>query len=281
MGKNKLIRIILVFLLILAFPVNIYLSNNWIDINIYNLSPDKLPAEFKGYTILQISDCHIKNDNDITRNIAFFKKAEEEILKDNKKIDCVVITGDLIDDASKMTTEAATFAGDIAKEYPVYYVGGNHDPHGALSYELQKNGVNVIDNKNEKLTRGDSEIWITGIGDLFQKNNDEDKAFKEVPIDDFAITLVHEPNAIKTLVEYGGDLILCGHTHGGQIRLPFLPAIYVPGQGVFPKYSYGFYEEQRLDMGQAFMYVNKGTGHSNILNFRFFNRPEIAIFILE
>lgn len=281
MGRGKLIKIILVILLIIIFPVNIYLSDNWIEIKTYKLSPDKLPEAFKGYTILQISDCHITNNEDILKNKAFFEQAEKKMLKENKKIDCVVITGDLIDNLSKMTTEAAEFAGEIAKKYPVYYVPGNHDPFGNLNSELVKNGVNVMTNKTEKITKGDSKIWITGIGDLMAKKNNEDKAFENVPIDDFDITLVHEPNGFKNLVGYGGDLILCGHTHGGQIRLPLLPVFFAPGQGMFPKYSEGFYEEQRLDLGQAFMYVNKGTGHSNELNFRFFNRPEIAVFILE
>ena len=280
--KFKITKIIIGLILFIAIlPVNIYLSENWIEINTYNLTPDKLPEEFRGFTILQLSDNHIIRKKDIKKNIDFFNATEKKLLKSNKRIDCVVITGDLLDDKSKMVPEAVAFVEAILTKYPVYFVEGNHDSDGDLTKGLLKIGVTVLQNKTEKLIRGTSTIYMTGVGDLSTNRNDEDKAFNAVPINDFDITLVHQPSNFKKLTNYGADLVLCGHTHGGQIRIPFLPVLFAPGQGFLPKYGYGFYEEKRPDLGQSVMYVNKGIGYSGLLNFRLFNRPEISVFILE
>jgi hypothetical protein len=272
---------VFIVILILFCTLNIFISDNLVEVNEYELSLDKLPPEFKGFTILQMTDNHIKNIDDIKTDKDFFSTAEKKVSSQGKKIDIVVVTGDLQDRGDKIIPGVIEFMSQISIKYPVYFISGNHDYNPYFSKALKKAGINFLDNESVFLQRVNSKIWITGISDLTRKLDNEDKAFKDLSINDFDIVLTHEPNNFKEIVNYGGDIILCGHTHAGQIRLPFLPVLYAEGEGFFPTYGYGFYSEIGPDRGKALMYVSKGIGYTNPVPFRFFNRPEITIFTLQ
>lgn len=281
--KKKYLKLLIsIAVLIAVFPVNIYISDHEIEIKEYTVKLSRLPAEFNGFTILQLTDNHLKSSSDVELNKKFINTAETKLSKEGKKIDCVVITGDLLEFSDDVLPKGTMdMLAELTKSYPVYYVDGNHDGYKENNAKYSNVGVRVLDNESIKLYKGSSKIWITGISDPIHKQDDEDTAFKNVAANEFNLVLIHAPSKFKELSDYGADLILCGHTHAGQISIPFLPVLYAPGQGIFPKYGYGFYTERRQDGGETVMYVSKGIGHTYPLDFRFFNRPELAVFTLE
>lgn len=277
-----MIIIILISLLIIIFPVNIYLSNNWVKINKYVLKLDKLPSEFNDYTIVQMTDNHIKSTKDVELDKKFISKAEKKLKAQGKEIDCIVFTGDLIDEVQKpIPTGTLEMLAQLAEKYPVYLVQGNHDDREFIKERYADSGINVLKNESAKLQRGSASLWITGITDSLNNVDNEEGVFSNIPINDFNLVLVHAPNKFKILANYRADLILCGHTHAGQFRLPFFSVLYAPNQGIFPHYGRGFYEEKRPGKGASVMYVNSGIGYTRPIKCRFFNRPEIAVFTLE
>lgn len=253
------------------------------EVNSYTLYPDKLPDSFDGFTIVQISDTHIRSLNDMNKDL--IGMAEKKAAEMGSQVDCVCITGDLIDNNMSILEEVIGYVGKIAQKYPVYFVGGNHDyKPGIWEFEkaLSKVGVTVLENKATKISRSNGHIWMVGVSLAQFKMNDEDKAFKDVPIKDFSVTMIHDPDIFENLAAKGADFILAGHTHAGQIRLPFLPVLYSPGEGFFPKYGYGFFTTGRPDYGNAVMYISKGIGYTgDRIGMRFTNRPEIAVFELK
>ena len=93
--------------------------------------------------------------------------------------------------------------------------------------------------------------------------------------DSFNILLAHRPELIETYAAYGADLVLSGHAHGGQVRLPFIGALYAPGQGLLPEYDSGLYT-----VGETDMIVSRGLGNS-LIPLRVNNRPELVIAVLH
>ena len=88
---------------------------------------------------------------------------------------------------------------------------------------------------------------------------------------EFLLLLSHQPSVIHKIGDYKPDLMLCGHTHGGQVRFPFLPALYAPEQGLFPRYDHGWYR-----VGETDIYISKGIGATHF-HIRFYNRPEVMV----
>lgn len=274
--------LIIAAILIIIFPVNIYLSNNWLEINEYKLKFNRLPVEFDGYIIVQMTDNHIKSTKDVEINKKFISKTEKKLADEGKKIDCIVFTGDLIDQTQKpLPAGTLEMLAQLAQKYPVYFVQGNHDNLEAINEQYAGLGIKVLNNESVKVQKNLAKLWITGIADSLDGFDNQESAFNDVPIDDFNLVLVHAPNKFKILTNYGADLILCGHTHAGQFRLPFMPVLYAPNQGVLPEYGYGFYEEKVPGHGTSVMYINKGIGYTKPIKCRFFNRPEMAVFTLE
>lgn len=273
--------IIIIAVLVIIFPVNIYLSNNWLEVNQYTLKFNKLPDEFNGFTIVQITDNHIKSTKDVELNKKFISKTEKKLAGKGKKIDCIVFTGDLIDEAKKpLPAGTLEMLAQLARKYPVYFVQGNHDNMETINKQYSSLGINVLNNESIIVQKNSAKLWITGIADSLNGFDNEVEVFNKIPKDDFNLTLVHAPNKFKALSSYGADLILCGHTHAGQFRLPFIPVLYAPNQGILPKYGYGLYEGRDQVQGASIMYVNKGIGYTRPIKCRFFNRPEAAVFTL-
>ena len=283
--RRKLTLLLVLVAIVLIFPLNIYISNNWVQVQFFTLFPDKLPIDFKDFTILQISDTHLQSHKDFKKDL--IKAAEDELASRGKQLDCIVLTGDILDNGTDMMSEFVAYISRYVNKYPVFFTAGNHEYIGDVQEfesKLKQVGVTILENKSYKLMKGDSHIWLVGVSDAMSNKNDETAAFQAVSPNDFNIVITHSPNNFDKIIKTGGKFVLCGHTHGGQLRVPFLPVIYAPGQGFFPKFGYGFYPGDRPDGGKALMYVNKGVGYTskqNLNGFRFFNRPEIAIFNLQ
>jgi len=233
----------------------------------YTVIISNLPSKFEGFNILHISDLHSK----------WFGHKQDYLLEtiNKHKFDIVTITGDLVNKRNpKMEPGLSLIEG--LKEKPIFFVPGNHEWWSGYTIKepLESLGVHILENKSFKFSKGNSHIWISGVDDPYLGKDDLDKCL--LPIDDNEpnVLLAHAPNIFNKAIISKIPLVLVGHTHGGQVRLPLIGAIVAPGQGLFPKYDYGLYKSENTNM-----IINGGLGES-VLPIRFNVRPEIGFVTL-
>lgn len=236
-----------------------------------------IPEAFDAYKIVQISDLH---DAQIGENneklIAMTAETEP---------DCIVLTGDFVDSSRFHPERSLSVAEALVKLAPVYYVSGNHEAilpdedYQALTDGLRALGVCVLEDESAELTRDGQSIRLIGLTDIgFHPGTLEEKkdALRTalsalLPEDEFSVTLAHRPELMDVYTECGAPLVLSGHAHGGQIRLPGIGGLIAPGQGLFPKYTEGKYEENGTTL-----VVSRGIGNS-VLPLRVNDRPQIVV----
>ncbi len=236
-----------------------------------------IPEAFDAYKIVQISDLH---DAQIGENneklIAMTAETEP---------DCIVLTGDFVDSSRFHPELSLSVAESLVKIAPVYYVSGNHEAilpdadYQALTDGLRGLGVCVLEDESAELTRDGQSIRLIGLTDIgFHPGTLEEKkdALRMalsalLPEDEFSVTLAHRPELMDVYTECGAPLVLSGHAHGGQIRLPGIGGLIAPGQGLFPKYTEGKYEENGTTL-----VVSRGIGNS-VLPLRVNDRPQIVV----
>ena len=237
----------------------------------------RLPEGFDGFRIAQVSDLHN----------AEFGAGNEKLLERLRRAepDIIVITGDLVDSRRTDISAAAAFAEAACDIAPVYYVTGNHEAR--LDFEediepaLSASGVRVLRNEAVYLERGGARIMLAGMDDpgftsggtAAERARSELERLPETEI--YTVLLAHRPELIETYADYGADLVLSGHAHGGQVRLPFAGGLFAPGQGLFPEYDAGLYEYGGTDL-----VVSRGLGNS-LFPLRFNNRPELVVITLK
>lgn len=242
-----------ILILIIVLILYVYYEVNFFKINEVLIETEKIKEEIK---IIQISDLHNKKVND-----DFF-----DIIKQQDP-DIIVLTGDLVDRKTKDYSYVYFFIEELIKiNVPVYYVSGNHElSHkdvNVFEKELIKRGAINVD--EEKIEFKDINIY--GFGYYSDLEN------IEINEDLFSLVLIHNPmEAIEKNIN--ADLILSGHTHGGQVRLPFIGAIFIPGQGFFAKYDKGLFDINNL---KTKLYIDSGFGNT-FLPIRFLNRSQISL----
>lgn len=255
--------VIAITVILLLIPFMIW-QNNSLTVTEYDKYSNNLPDAFDGYTIVHLSDLHSKD---------FRGKGTVKINALNP--DIIVITGDLIDLHNRkldVAEDAVKMLTNIAK---VYFVTGNHEIlspiYPSLLEIFDEYGVTVLDNEQQKIYIGEQSITIYGYADC-EYGIDTDAALDK---EDFNLVLCHRPYAPEVFNKVNADLVLSGHAHGGQIRLPFIGGLIAPDQGFFPKYYQGMHDY--LDTSVV---ISRGLGRS-ILPLRLFNRPEIVVITLH
>ena len=162
---------------------------------------------------------------------------------------------------------------------PVYYVTGNHEiatgKVDEIKSSLSQLGVTVLSNEVETLSIEGQTIEVFGIDDPLNGTRIADALAKHPRTDLPRLTLSHRPEVFEEYVRSEQSLVFSGHAHGGQIRIPGLGGLIAPGQGFFPQYTAGVYEE-----GETQMVVSRGLGNS-LFPVRIFNRPEVVTVILS
>lgn len=217
---------ILIALIITYIIFNIWQNNDLITTE-YIYSTDKITEEMDGYRIVQISDLHNKR---------FGKKQIrllEAISKANPSI--IVVTGDLVDSNQNIAME---FMEGAAKIAPVYYVTGNHEnwlsdeDKQKLMEELLKKGIIILNNETAEISCGTEAFLLVGLADENLGDDTLHNLVKEVD-DGFVLLLAHEPQYLERYSSEKVDMVLAGHAHGGQIRIPFVGGLVAPDQGFF------------------------------------------------
>lgn len=268
--RNKVIRVIVIALLLLGF---FWFENNHLQTSFYEYESDRVPTEYDGFRIVQISDLH---------NACFGR--ENNWLTDKVKEcgpDIIVVTGDVIDSDHTRMDVALDCMESMAEICPVYYITGNHEywidesTRMTLLSELVDRGVIVLMSEATTITRGEEVIRIVGLDDSRIASKDLQNLMRENEDNPFTILLAHEPTYIRWYAQNEPDIVLAGHEHGGQFRLPFLGPVYAPDQGFWPDLTEGVYTE-----GNTTMYISRGLGNSAI-PIRLFNDPEILCLDLK
>lgn len=199
--------------------------------------------------------------------------------------DLICMTGDMVDRRRKSARFVRETTRTLTATAPLYYVSGNHDTYVDRRKNRLFGAVQVRAGGGEAPGRTERVVHIgrTSIGvSALSDDDDEDAAliararrlrFKG---EAFHLFLCHKPEIYPQIADIGFDLMLSGHAHGGQIRLPGLPALVAPGQGLLPRYVGGLYRE-----GRGAMVLSRGLGASSRLPFRFWNPPEILCITLQ
>lgn len=267
--------------LLIAMIIWTVWGNTALELNTYTITSGDLPEAFNGYCIAHVSDLHNAEIGDCNEKLLAMLQAAEP--------DMIAITGDLIDSRNTNVEIALHFAEEAVKIAPCYYITGNHEARVSEYEELRKGltdfGVVVLEDERVELNQSGEIITLLGVNDpSFQTDylfGDSEtviqKRLLELMNDDdvYTVLLSHRPELFENYVESGIDLVLSGHAHGGQFRLPFVGGVVAPNQGLLPKYDAGLYTEDNTNM-----IVSRGIGNS-LLPFRFNNRPEVVLIELR
>ena len=266
-------RLLIFAALALCFIGWIIWGNLSLQVTQYTITSDRIPEDFDNFRIVQISDLH--NAQFGEDNSRLLAKIREQ------KPDIIVITGDFVDSYNPNPDISLSLARQAVEIAPVYYIPGNHEAridYKSLYTELKAIGVTLLLDESVSLSRKNSQIKLIGLIDLGFRSQQTttDALMPLMPADDrYTVVLSHQPGEFNQYVACKPDLVLTGHVHGGQFRLPFLGGLYAPGQGVFPKYDAGLFVEGRTNM-----IISRGIGPSRF-PFRLNNRPEIVVVTLK
>ncbi|MCM3652428.1 metallophosphoesterase [Metabacillus litoralis] len=244
-----------------------------LDITKKSITHPKIPLAFDGFKIVQFSDTHLSE---------FFtlNKLNKIVTKINQLTpDLIIFTGDLMDEPNqyKQINNIAPILQKLKAPFGKYAVYGNHD-HGGYGTDIYRNvitmsGFTLLQNEVTNVSMLDgNKIGIAGLDDLMLGKPNFESTLGNLKEDRFNILLAHEPDAALKAKAYNIDFQVSGHSHGGQIQVPFY------GPLITPPYS-TVYSEGMYDVGKMKLYVNRGLGTTR-LPFRFLSPPEITIFTL-
>lgn len=249
---------------------------NLLKVNHYEIKHNHIPASFHQFKIVQFTDTHLGFQYTL-------EQLEELIVKINQqKPDILVFTGDLLDAPNQYfeSNKVIHLLQQLTATYGKFAVYGNHD-HGGYGTDIYREMMEaaqfkILQNESTFITSSTNEtIYLLGIDDAMLGRPDLNAAISNIPEESYKILLSHAPDLADYAMNYKIQLQLSGHSHGGQIRLPFIGALV---KAPFAeKYDEGFYtigEEEPLTL-----YVNRGLGTTR-LPFRFLSVPELSVFTL-
>ncbi len=200
--------------------------------------------------------------------------------------DAVLMVGDMFDDdiANRPTERTLSLMRQLSAQYPCYYVSGNHEAWtgemDALYQQTEEAGVTVLRMSSGVLTVRGQRIALCGVPDPYEMvlsgapDTEEQlrQALEDVDSADFTVLLAHRPELLAKYAQFPLDLVVSGHAHGGQVRIPgVLNGLYAPNQGWFPKLAGGAYTQDGTTL-----IVSRGLAVRTRLP-RIFNRPEVVL----
>lgn len=279
--KKKKIRwpAVLIPAAMAVLPLVIWIAwgNTALEQTCYQVTAPNLPQAFDGYRIALVSDLHnCTLDEDNRKLTDMLSQAQPDI---------IALTGDMLDKRTPDLDVVLDFVREAVEIAPCYYVTGNHE--GKLSQELLIQmergmtdlGVTILHDRYITLEKEGQSIRLAGIDDpIYAKKyggigktmSPESIGYLISPTE-YTVLLAHRPGYFDEYVQAGADLVLCGHMHGGQFRLPWVGGLFTPSQGFFPEYDAG-----QFTRDGTVMLVSRGIGNS-AFPFRVNNRPELVI----
>ena len=283
MKKIIKILVIIFFILILACLASIWVSYNWLTVTHFTVRSSKISEPFR---IVLVSDLH-----------------EHQFGRDNEKLaekireqspDLIVIDGDMINGDSENADTAVELVRALKETAPVYYSFGNHEysymeaGHEDLTEELEAAGAVVLNYQSIDIDVKGNQIRLGGLYEYgfetgMQSEEENERAIpyleEYADTDRYLIMCAHRPESFypwDMADQWGIDLVLSGHLHGGQVIIPGVGGLYNSLDGFFPKFDYGQYK-----LGDSDMVITRGLGSNPKMLPRFNNPPEIAVVEVE
>ncbi len=252
----------------------VWICNPMLQVTEYECESEEVTEDIRVALITDLHSCYYgKNQNRLLRQVH------------EATPDLVLLCGDIFDD--RLSHERAlTLVEELAKQYPCYYVSGNHEYWSGEIEEIKKMvrdaGAIVLEGTADSVVVRGQLVSVCGIDDPTDIGkhamlNMLEKAALACAPDSYKILMAHRPEYIEEYLNYDFDLIVSGHAHGGQWRIPgILDGLYAPDQGLFPKYTAGcqVYEDT------AFV-ISRGLSRENLPIPRIFNRPELVIITIR
>lgn len=264
--KQKYIKLAITLSIVIVIILFCNFQNKHLETTHYTYAAEQLDADLEGYRIVQISDLH---------NAKFGKNNQKLVGRIREcEPDMIVLTGDLVDSNHTNVDRAVQFVDEIVKICPVYYVTGNHEywleksEYDELMDGLIGAGVVILDDQVVEISMGDAKFRLVGLDDKSLADGTLEALLSDEK--ELTVVLAHEPQYFARYAGTGVDLVLSGHAHGGQFRLPFVGGIVAPDQEFLPEYTAGEYY-----MDGTEMIVSRGLGNS-VIPARLFNYPEIV-----
>ena len=239
------------------------------------ITSNKITPAFNNFKIIQFSDTHIGFHYTLEQ----FNELVEQI--NALQPDLIVFTGDLVDkpDQYYWSSKLTNALKALKAPYGKFWIYGNHD-HGGYGTEIIQDVMEQADfellKNNHSIIEMDSDrMVLAGIDDVILGKPDLEETLKNVNPDLFTMLLAHEPDYADTTVNYPVDVQLSGHSHGGQVRFPFIGDLYTPAYAV--KYVQGKFT---FNHDKLTLFVNSGIGTTR-LPYRFLCKPEIHLYTLK
>lgn len=242
-----------------------------LEVTRHEVAIENLPPSFDGYRIAFLTDTHVAS----FMRRGFYREVMKQVAEFEP--DLILLGGDFVTWERHIPLMAEVLFGEepVHAKDGIYAVLGNHDywadADGVIA-ALTARGVRFLVNKSIDIRRGDDVIALGGIDEVYRGEPDFDATFGRIAAGIPIIAISHHPDIVDLLGHRRIDLLLCGHTHGGQIRFPFFGSVVVPSKHE-ARYANGFH---RVD--DVLMYVSRGIGA--IPPLRILCKPEIATFVL-
>lgn len=236
----------------------------------------RLPTQLDGIRIVQLSDFHYvtPHDGEIIRRAVH--------VANELNPDLIVLTGDYVSAEHRISAAAARNAapcaeilGDLRAPLGVYAILGNHDQCDPefITHTLGSRGIAVLRNQAIFVKRGGARLWIAGVDDVLHRRARLEETLRPIPPNESTLLLAHEPDFADTVRRFPVDLQLSGHSHGGQVRFPFIGMPFLPD--LAQKYPVGLRQ-----LGSLSLYTNRGLG-TTFLPVRFDSPPEVTLMTLH
>jgi predicted MPP superfamily phosphohydrolase len=210
-----------------------------------------LNAAFDGYRVAQMSDLHLGSMCPRSRVESWVRRVND------LDVDLVALTGDYVTSGVRFHEDIARALGGLRARDGVYAVMGNHDYYGdgePLMTLLREQGITLLNNEHTTIERDAARLGLAGVDDCYTKRIDIDRTFDGCDSKQPLLVLAHDPKSFPELAERGADLVLSGHTHWGQIAVPWL-ARHFNYARLIARHHAGLYRQ-----GDATLYVSPGLG---------------------